>query len=93
MLLLGLAVWLGQFSSCLHKMAYNLTVDGTFCGCYNFMNSMINPLNPIVHFWLHHTVHCAEKIVPVRYARWFCVSRKGEVGQGEVVGVTLHGGC
>ena len=22
-----------------------------------------NPLNPIVHFWLHHTAHYAEKIV------------------------------
>ena len=25
--------------------------------------SHFNPLNPIVHFRLHHTVHCAEKIV------------------------------
>ena len=23
---------------------------------------MINPLNPIVHFWLHHTVHSAERV-------------------------------
>ena len=41
----------------------------------------LNPLNPIVHFWLHHTAH------------WFCVS----VGQGEVggspVGCCAHGGC
>ena len=39
----------------------------------------LNPLNPIVHFWLHHTAHCAEKIVS---ARWFCVSRKGGTGGG-----------
>ena len=31
-------------------------------GCIDFT---INPLNPIVHFWLHHTEHCAEKIVSV----------------------------
>ena len=42
----------------------------------------LNPLNPIVHFWLHHTVHCAEKIVSARYARRFCVSRKGGTGGG-----------
>ena len=27
---------------------------------------LINQLNLRVHFWLHHTVHCAEKIVSVR---------------------------
>ena len=41
----------------------------------------IKPLNPIVHFWLHHTAHCAEKIV-CALARWFCVSRKGGTGGG-----------
>jgi len=30
----------------------------------------------MVHFWLHHTAHCAEKVVSDR------------VGQGEVGGVT-----
>ena len=40
-------------------------------GCTDFT---INPSNPIVHFWLHHTAHCAEKIV--------------SVGQREVGGVT-----
>ena len=35
-----------------------------------------------MHFWLHHTAHCAEKIVSVRYARRFCVSRKGGTGGG-----------
>ena len=43
-----------------------------------------NPLNPVVHFWLHHTAHCTEKM-----------SRKG--GTGEVGRVTrrshAHGGC
>ena len=43
---------------------------------------LLNPLNPIVHFWLHHTVHCTEKIVSVRYVGWFCVSRKGGTGGG-----------
>ena len=41
-------------------------------------------LNPIVHFWLHHTAHCAEKIVSARFARRFYVSRKGG---------TRGGGC
>ena len=27
-----------------------------------------------------YTAHCTEKIVSVRYARWFCVSRKGGTG-------------
>ena len=26
---------------------------------------LINPLIPIVHFWLHHAAHCTEKIVTV----------------------------
>ena len=42
----------------------------------------LNPLNPIVHFWLHHTAHCTEKIVSARYARGFCVSTKGGTGGG-----------
>ena len=36
--------------------------------------SLINPFNPTVHFWLHHTAHCTEKIVSARYTRRFCVS-------------------
>ena len=32
-----------------------------------------------MHFWLHHTVHCAEKVVS---AYWFCVSRKSGTGGG-----------
>ena len=43
-------------------------------------NCLINPLNPIVHFWLHHTVHCAEKVV-------------SRVEQGEVGGVTSRVLC
>ena len=35
-----------------------------------------------MHFWLHHTAHCAEKVVSARYARRFCVSRKGGTGGG-----------
>ena len=33
------------------------------------------------HFWLHHTAHCAEKIV-CALAHWFCVTRKGGTGGG-----------
>ena len=40
---------------------------------------MVSPLNPIVHFWLHRTVHYAEKRT---LARGFCVSRKGGTGGG-----------
>ena len=40
----------------------------------------------LVHFWLHHTVHCAEKIVVVF---WRAGSASVErVGQGEVGWVT-----
>ena len=42
---------------------------------------MLNPLNPIVHFWLHHTAHCAEKIVSVRL-------RAGSASAERVGGVT-----
>ena len=47
--------------------------------------SNFNPLNPIVHFWLHHTVHCAEKMVSAR----LCVGSVSaeRMGQGEVGGV------
>ena len=46
----------------------------------------INPLNPIVHFWLHHTAHCAEKIVSARLRAGSASAER--VGQGEVGGVT-----
>ena len=33
---------------------------------HTFSQMVFNPLNPIVHYWLHHTAHCAEKIVSAR---------------------------
>ena len=42
---------------------------------------LLNPLNPIVHFWLHHTAHCAEKIVSARL-------RAGSASAERVGGVT-----
>ena len=50
-------------------------------GCTDFT---INPLNPIVRFWLHHTAHCAEKIVSVRLRAGSASAER--VGQGEVGG-------
>ena len=47
---------------------------------------IFNPLNPIVHFWLHHTAHCAEKIVSARLRAGSASAER--VGQGEVGGVT-----
>ena len=47
---------------------------------------LLNPLNPIVHFWLHHTAHCAEKIVSARLRAGSASAER--VGQGEVGGVT-----
>ena len=44
-----------------------------------------NPLNPIVHFWLHNTVHCEEKIVSVHLHRGRWV--------GSPTGCFAHGGC
>ena len=46
---------------------------------------LINPLNPIVRFWLHHTAHCAEKIVSARLRTGSASAER--VGQGEVGGV------
>ena len=45
-----------------------------------------NPLNPIVHFWLHHTAHCMEKIVSARLRMGSASAER--VGQGEVGEVT-----
>ena len=42
-----------------------------------------------MHFWLHHTVHCAEKIVSVRLRTGSASAER--VGQGEVCGVTRYG--
>ena len=43
-------------------------------------------INPIVHFWLHHTAHCAEKIVSAHLCAGSASAER--VGQGEVGGVT-----
>ena len=51
----------------------------------------INPLNPIVHFWLHHTAHCAEKIVSAHLRAGSASAER--VGQGEVGGVTCRVLC
>ena len=57
---------------------------------------LINPLNPIVQFWLHYTVHCAEKIVSA-HLRVGSVSAE-RVGQGggewdHPQCAVQHGGC
>ena len=39
--------------------------------------------------WLHHTVHCAEKIVTTRLCAGYASAER--VGQGEVGGVTGRG--
>ena len=52
-----------------------------------------------MHFWLHHTAHCAENIVLCCVPR-FCVSRKGGTGgcgwchpQGDLHMVAARLGC
>ena len=53
------------------------------------MNSL-NPLNPIVHFGLHHTAHCAEKIVSAHlHAGSVSAERVGQVEVGGVIGRVL----
>ena len=56
------------------------------CCFLGVLTSLLNPLNPIVHFWLHHTAHCAEKIVSARLRAGSAPAEM--VGQGEVGGVT-----
>ena len=37
------------------------------CICYVSLLAFLDlPLNPIMHFWLYCTVHCAKKIVSAR---------------------------
>jgi len=48
--------------------------------------SLIYPLNPVVHFWLHHAAHCTALV------HKFCVSRKGWTG-GSRWGCCAHGSC
>ena len=51
----------------------------------------LNPLKPIVHFWLHHTAHCTEKIVSASLRAGSASAER--VGQGEVSGVTCMVTC
>ena len=44
-----------------------------------------------MHFWLHHTAHCAEKIVSARLRAGSASAER--VGQGEVGGVTGRVPC
>ena len=50
---------------------------------FGYTDFTINPLNLIVH-WLHHTAHCAEKIVSARLRAGSASAER--VGQGEVGG-------
>ena len=56
---------------------------------------VFNPLNPRVHFLLHHTVHCVEKIVSACLRAGSASAER--VGQGRWVGSPIgccaHGGC
>ena len=47
---------------------------------------IMSVLNPTVHFWLHHTAHCAEKIISAHLRTGSALAER--VGQGEVGGVT-----
>ena len=74
-------VWLKTlYSYCLYIWHFSN------CTSRQVFQSFINPLNPIVHFWLHHTAHCAEKIVSARLRAGSASAER--VGQGEVGGVT-----
>ena len=42
---------------------------------------LINPLNPIVHFWLHHIAHCTEKMSQHTLVHKFWLRRKGGTGR------------
>ena len=53
--------------------------------------NFLNPLNLIVHFWLHHTAYCAVKTVSARIAHGFAPAEMG--GQGEVGGFTHRVTC
>ena len=47
--------------------------------------SKLSLINSVVQFWLHHTVHCTEKIFSA-HLHSFCSSKNGRTG--EVGGVT-----
>ena len=50
-----------------------------------------NPLNPIVHFWLHHSAQCAEKIISACYVDGSASAKR--VGQGKMGGFTRSVTC
>ena len=50
---------MGSFSS--HFRTFVSVLPFLHFSVFHLPESLINPLNPIVHFWLHHTVHCTEK--------------------------------
>ena len=52
-----------------------------------------NPLNPIVHFWLHHMAHCTETIVSAFWCVGSVLAETERVGQREVGGVTCRMLC
>ena len=58
--------------------------------CFLNLERKLSPLNPIVHFWLHHTVHCAKIISACLHAGSALAER---VGQGEVGGITRRVTC
>ena len=60
----------------------------TVCSTKVIITSVINSLNPIAHFWLHHG---AEKMVSVRLHVGSLLAEK--MGQGEVGGVTRRVTC
>ena len=74
-----------------HKAKYLPPTSGAYfqAGFHSGQASYLNPLNPIMHFWLHHTVHCTEKIVSTPVAS----ASAERVGQGEVGGVTCRVTC
>ena len=59
------------------------------------VKNVFNPLNPIVHFWLHHTVHCAEKIVSAQCALVFREQKGWDMGRwvGSSTACYAHGDC
>ena len=68
-----------------------ITCKALYSFCLITVTNAFNPLNPIVHFWLHHTAHCTEKIVCACYV---CGSASAErVGLGEVGEVTHRVTC
>ena len=62
-------------------------MDGLILVTFNnsFKLIKLNPLNPAVHFWLHHTAHCAVKIVSVCLCMGSVSAER--VGQVEMGGV------